>query len=70
MIAARRMKDLPDLNGWQPKPETVNQSEKAGKIYKLYGGRRNERYIRETLGTDFEGSYFLYYLFDRPKAKK
>ncbi|MBN1805492.1 MAG: hypothetical protein JW837_09590 [Sedimentisphaerales bacterium] len=70
VIAAHRKKNLPGLNGWQPKPETAYRAEKSSRIYKLYGGRHNERYIREILGNDFKGSYFLYCLFELPKATK
>ncbi len=59
-----------NLHGWQLTPSTINRIKEIDKIYKLQGGRQNEQGIRNALGADFVDSYFLYYLFRAPGARR
>jgi len=60
----------PDLPGqvWLPRSETIKRAKTVGGTYNLYGG--NEQRVREALGPDFANSYFLYYVFNAPRARK
>ncbi len=68
-MATRKKSDLP-LSGWLPRRETIERAKTVGGTYNFYGGKYNEQHIRKALGPDFANSYFLYYLFDAPRAIK
>lgn len=66
-MAKTKKQDIP-VAGWRPRFETIERAKKINGLYSRYGGRYNEQRIRQELGPDFAGSYFLYYIFDMPKV--
>ncbi len=60
-------KDM-DLHGWKLRPETITQGAEFSRIYAL--NRHNIQNARDALVSNFEKSYFFYYIFERPKIIK
>lgn len=57
-----------NLYGWKLTPETISRIKEVDRVYKLKGGEYNEQDVRKTLGKDLADCYFLYFLFDLPRA--